>query len=438
MKFGKETETLEFKKTTSEIKEACASISAMLNKHGVGTIYFGINPRGIVVGQDVSEATLREVSRRIAQAIKPQIFPVITEEMHDGKSVVKVEFNGDDKPYSSNGKYYIRVSDEDRDISPAELKKLFNDHSGSKKWERQKSDLTIRSVDKDALGRFVEKGINAGRLPKETKPNSDLLKHLGLVNDNYLNNAGARMFSKKAGVILKVAVFATDEKLTFLDMDMKEDNIQNLMGFAESYIYRNIRWRSVIKGRRREEIPEIPEAVIREVIANSFAHALYDSNTQHEIDIHPGFVAIYNPGTYASSNSPKDYIRKSIPSVLRNELIAKTLYLDKSIEQFGSGFKRIDSLCKDAGIRYAYEDMDNGFKFIIYRDTKNVSVNVPLNATEETVLSLLELNPTMTREELAEKASKTVRTIQRTLTSLKNKGLIERKGSDKSGTWVLK
>jgi ATP-dependent DNA helicase RecG len=32
---GKETETLEFKKTTGELKEAMISISSILNKHGV-------------------------------------------------------------------------------------------------------------------------------------------------------------------------------------------------------------------------------------------------------------------------------------------------------------------------------------------------------------------------------------------------------------------
>ena len=437
MKFGNETETLEFKTSTAEMKEACASISAMLNKHGVGTVYFGVNPKGMPVGQDVSESTLRETSHRIAQAIKPQIFPTITKEEYDGKAVVKVEFNGDDKPYSSNGKYYIRISDEDRDISPSELKKMFNDHSSSKKWERAESEFTTRSLDKKALEMFVDRAIKAKRLPEDTKPNLDLLKRLGYVSNNKFNNAGAYLFSQKAKITLKMAVFATNEKLTFLDMDMQENNIMNLLTIAETYIYRNIRWRSVIKGRTREEIPEIPEAVIREALANSFAHALYDSNTQHEIDIHPGFVAIYNPGTYASTNSPKEYVRKSIPSVLRNEQIAKALYLDKSMEQFGSGFKRIDSYCKDAGIKYSYENMDNGFKFIIYRDTKNVSVNVPLNTTEEAVYALLEINPFATREELAKKASKTTRTIQRSLTSLKNKGMIERKGSDKNGHWEI-
>ena len=41
------------------------------------------------------------------------------------------------------------------------------------------------------------------------------------------------------------------------------------------------------------------------------------------------------------------------------------MFLNKSIEKFGSGFKRIDSLCKDAGIEYLYENGQNGFKFII-------------------------------------------------------------------------
>ena len=70
-------------------------------------------------------------------------------------------------------------------------------------------------------------------------------------------------------------------------MKLFEDNVYNLLGMAEHYILKNIRWRSEIIGTERTEIPEIPAAVIRE--------------------------------------------------------------LNKSIEQFGSGFKRINSLCKDAG-----------------------------------------------------------------------------------------
>lgn len=73
MNLGKETETLEFKATTGELKSAMISISSILNKHGVGTLYFGVKPNGEVVGQDISESSLRDVSRTIYESIKPQI-----------------------------------------------------------------------------------------------------------------------------------------------------------------------------------------------------------------------------------------------------------------------------------------------------------------------------------------------------------------------------
>ena len=51
----KESETLEFKTSTSELKEAVISIVAMLNKHQRGTLYFGIKDSGEVFGQSVSQ-----------------------------------------------------------------------------------------------------------------------------------------------------------------------------------------------------------------------------------------------------------------------------------------------------------------------------------------------------------------------------------------------
>ena len=207
----------------------------------------------------------------------------------------------------------------------------------------------------------------------------------------------------------------------------------------------------------REEIPEIPVAAVREILANSYAHAVYNGSTYHEICIYPGKVTIYSPGSFASTYSPEDYINKNLQSSIRNAAISKILYLNKSIEQFGSGFKRINSLCRDAGIKYSYEFLDNGFTFIFYRKIKTVSVrengnkavdtvngaksgivNISLNKNEQVVYSLLEKNPYYTRQELADAISKSLRTIQRTLDSLRKKELIERIGSDRSGYWEVK
>jgi len=48
------------KKSTSELKERIISIAAILNKHQKGMLYFGIKNDRTVIGQEISEKTLRE------------------------------------------------------------------------------------------------------------------------------------------------------------------------------------------------------------------------------------------------------------------------------------------------------------------------------------------------------------------------------------------
>lgn len=77
MNLGSESETVEFKKSTGEHKEALQAISAMLNKHGRGELYFGVKDNGDVIGQDVSDATLRQVTSWVSDKIEPAVFPTV-------------------------------------------------------------------------------------------------------------------------------------------------------------------------------------------------------------------------------------------------------------------------------------------------------------------------------------------------------------------------
>ena len=70
-----ESETLEFKKTTGERREAAKTMCAMLNTRG-GRIVFGITKEGSVAGQLVSDQTIEDVSAEI-QRIDPPTFPTI-------------------------------------------------------------------------------------------------------------------------------------------------------------------------------------------------------------------------------------------------------------------------------------------------------------------------------------------------------------------------
>lgn len=50
MNLGHETETIVFKRSTTELHEGMESIASILNKHGHGELYFGVCADGEVVG----------------------------------------------------------------------------------------------------------------------------------------------------------------------------------------------------------------------------------------------------------------------------------------------------------------------------------------------------------------------------------------------------
>ena len=64
-------------------------------------------------------------------------------------------------------------------------------------------------------------------------------------------------------------------------------------------------------------------------------------------------------------------------------------------------------------------------------------MNVTLNGTEMTVLTILKQKPDISRDEIATKIAKTIRTIQRALDSLREKGYIERVGSKQNPYWKI-
>ena len=258
MNFGIENETLEFKKTTSKIKQAIISMSAMLNKHGVGTVYFGVNSKGDVVGQDVSESTLRSISQTISEKLEPQIYPTIEKIDIEDKAVIRIEINGDDTPYSAYGRYYMRTADEDREIAPVELKKMMKEDADRDSFEIKKSEDKITEIDDASVRKFIERAVISKRLPDDKSDNATIVKKLGLTNGEYLNNAGRILFSKNNPVAVKMAVFATNEKLTFIDQKIVENNIINLLDIIEAYIFEHTNWKAEIISSFRKEIPEIP------------------------------------------------------------------------------------------------------------------------------------------------------------------------------------
>lgn len=77
-----------------------------------------------------------------------------------------------------------------------------------------------------------------------------------------------------------------------------------------------------------------------------------------------------------------------------------------------------------------------GDPIVTMKATKDVGINVGIN--EQRVLELIRINNRSTAKEIAESLSVSLRQGERIMAALKEKGLIKRVGSNKSGHWELR
>lgn len=480
MIIGTESETVEFKKTTGEKKEAMEAISAILNKHCRGTLYFGVDDSGFVQGQQISDSTKKDISRFINDSIEPRITPTIEVLTIEQRNVIKVSFSGHNRPYSVNGRYLIRTGTENRKMSTDELKRLIKNEDYSSKWEEELTDYSYDDLDDNSLQDFFRSAKGCGRLVLDSYDKEKLLLSIDLVKNGSLKNAAYALFGKNARIWLKLASYATDNKVTITDLKLIEGNIYNLVDKALDYVLNRINWRVEIGTRKREEIPEIPEKAIREIIVNSFAHADYTNSPEIEIGIHPGKIEIYNPGTFPDELTPIDFISKNLPSYKRNRLILDVLFRSRDVEKSGTGFQRVNEYCNQQNVKWSFRKEAYGFFFEFVRtngqtvvqtnndlekqpieNTNNFQENVSgvqtnvrtniqtvvqtngqkkneLSVQEQTVLDIIRNNEGLSKAEIAGRIGKSERSTQRIISNLIKKDLVVPQGANQSRTWKIK
>ncbi len=447
LNLGIETETLEFKKSTGELKEAIHSICAILNKHQQGELYFGVKPDGMPIGQVVTEETLRDVSQKIGNHIEPKIYPEIQKLVLDGRDCIHVKFSGNQVPYFAYGVARIRVADEDLVMSPEEIKGLMlNNGCEGNRWENLVSNKSVDDVDEELLKKYTNQAHEVGRIAISYTDKQTVLNKLELTEGMKLLNAGKALFSDDLIQDVQMAIFATNERLTFNDIQRHHGPVLKLVDIAENYIKNNIHWRVEFTGAlQRTEIPEIPVDAIREALLNSFCHKDYSSGQSNEVAIYKDRVEIYNPGTFPEGFEPQDFIDRPERPIRRNPKIARILYYSKDIESFGTGLKRIADACDNAGVRYEFKKLKSGFVVCFYRSEEKVDKKPiktdkkPIKAErEEWIIRYVTKNHSISNQEAREVLGLAESTTKRILKQMVDEGFLEMKGDRKQRRYFLK
>jgi len=146
---GGESESIEFKRTTGERREAARTVCAMLNHHG-GRVVFGVEPGGRIIGQMVSDRTVEELAQELGE-IEPPVFPGIERlDFASGLQLLVVTVSaGGSQPYSYRGHAYRRVGNTNRQLSREEYNRILLERlHGDPRWENHPAaDWSVADLD---------------------------------------------------------------------------------------------------------------------------------------------------------------------------------------------------------------------------------------------------------------------------------------------------
>ena len=396
---------------------------------------------------------------------------------------------------SSKGRYYKRIGNSNHLLSSSEIAN-FTLQSRQLSWDSYPySGSSVNDLNIEKIKQFISKVNNSGRFILPENPESALIK-LGMLDNGIPTNAAMILFSKAdlrynvhIGRFKTQSMIIADKMISGNLYDVVEESMQTIIG--------HLKFAFEIKGKttQRTEIPEYPLEAIRELLLNTLIHRDYQSPTDVQIKIFDNSISFFNPSGLYGNITIEDLQTDKYRASTRNKQLAEAFYLTKDIEKYGSGFFRIRKNIADyPTMTFEYDNTGHGFiselkyvkqttslEKIITKDGVNESKDGVKNGAKDGVknsakdsvnntvdgvkdgvkdgvndakdgvkdgikqitknqkyvLLLIKENPNITATELSKTVGIKKRNIEKHLTYLKDIGLIERIGSDKTGFWQI-
>ena len=438
-----ESEMLEFKETTGTRREAAMTMCAFLNHRG-GQVLFGVAQDGAVVGQQVGERTIEELSAELGR-IEPPAFPTVERvPVGGGRGVIVVSTaQGASRPYTYRGSAYRRVGNTTLAMSADEYNRmLFERMHSEQRWGNQPAaGWSIDDLDVAEIRRTVSEAVRRGRLEEPVSGNpSDMLRGLGLLRDGVLLRAAAVLFGSAERLefempqcLLRVARFRGIDMMEFLDNRQFNSNAFTLLANAERFLRDTLPIAGRFEQDRFERIDEplYPPLATREALANALCHRDYSiGGGSVGIAVYDDRLEVTSSGSLHFGLTPEKLFgpHESRPW---NPLIARTVYRRGIIEEWGSGTLKMAELTSSAGLPVPEIEDDGGAVTVRFRHGGFVPQQRSREASpaerREEVLALLDsAEDGLTRREVHARLDPGVseRQVRRILEELRDRGLV--------------
>ena len=377
-----ESETLEFKRSTGQLVPAGQSLCAMLNGTG-GCVMIGIDDRGRILGQEVSDKTRRDLAALLDRFEPPAPVSVDYVQIPDNpRQVIVLHTTAQDetRPYCFDGRPYWRSQSTTRPLPQDRYEAMLLDRAHARRrWENQDAiDVSLDDLDLDEIRYTREAAIAQRRISPETSAEpGDILDRLGLRRNGIITQAaqilyGTRFLPDYPQALLKLGRFR-GSSVTDDILDNRQDHLHAFATIREAIAWLDrtlpLAARFPAGSINREDRQPVPAAALREALLNAVMHRDYANPSGYlAVAVFDDRIEIRSVGTLPSGLSLADLSgpHRSIP---RNPLIAEAFHRTGAVEVWGRGTNRIISACHEHGIPAPSFDDHQGILTVTFHAT---------------------------------------------------------------------
>jgi len=446
-----ECQTIEWKSKWKD--EYLEWICGYANAQG-GKLYIGCDDNGNVIGLPNARKLLEDIPNKIRDVMGIIVGVNLLEQ--EGKEYIEIDVPSYPIGISCKGVYYFRSGSTRQVLSGPALEAFLLRKRGVTWDNLPLPAFSMIDVDDVVISKFKSLAAKKGRIETSLleEPKEVLLDKLRLKNGDYLTNAAMLLFSKdpekyQTGAYIKIGYFENDAELLY--QDEIHGSILEQVNKALDVIYlKYMRAKIRYEGIQRIERYFAPEDALREALLNAICHKQYQSGIPIQVSVYEDRLYVANIGSLPENWTLESLMHKHA-SRPYNPNIANVFYLAGFIESWGRGVEKICSALRTNDLplpEYTIHPGDIMIKFTapenwVIQSNKQFSDNFSDNFSdkltdkERETLELLMKDPGYTTSELAEKLHVSRVSITKYLKTLKEKGLVERVGSDRSGYWKI-
>ena len=301
-------------------------------------------PAGQVVPPDV----LDRLRKRIGElTVNVQALPSLQRAANGGEFIELVIERSPSVASTSDGRYFLRVSDTCQPVLGDDVLRLANERPG-RPWEVMDTRVPRGAADPAKLANFAQGICTSGRVKDSVKEKSadELLTHYALAQGRTLTRLGVLLLGTTAdrralGTAPLVQAIKYDEqgkkinKWVWDDCELSPVELvdaiwREVPDFRESY--------EVAEGLYRRSVPAYDEKVVRELLVNALVHRPYTQQGDIYLNLHPQQLEVVNPGRLPLGVTPRNILHASRR---RNEGMARVFHDLGLMEREGSGFDLI-------------------------------------------------------------------------------------------------